>query len=95
MKYINFKDKLCRERVSSSEVSRKLLLYIRRVYGSTAATHLLEKLAKEGAFVSRIQRPCIVTGRNKSVLRRYRVSRIEIRRLLSKGSVPGLRKSSW
>jgi site-specific recombinase XerD len=42
MKYINFKDKLCRERVSSSEVSRKLLLYIRRVYGSTAATHLLE-----------------------------------------------------
>jgi small subunit ribosomal protein S14 len=52
-------------------------------------------LAKEGAFISRIQRPCIVTGRNKSVLRRYRVSRIEIRRLLSKGSVPGLRKSSW
>jgi ribosomal protein S14 len=95
MKYISYKDKICRDNVSSFEISRRLLLYIRLVYGNIFATHLLEKLAKDGAFLSRIRRPCLRTGRNRSVLGRYRVSRLEIRRLLAKGVVPGLQKASW
>jgi ribosomal protein S14 len=95
MRHINIDDKLRRDFISSSEISRRLLLYLRRVYGGNLITHLLEKLSKEGCNISKVQTPCLVTGRSRGVLRRYRLSRIETRRLFAKGILPGVRKSSW
>lgn len=43
----------------------------------------------------RVKNRCISTGRSKSVLRYYKVSRITFREFASFGVFPGLRKSSW
>ena len=45
--------------------------------------------------LSRFHNYCIETGRSRSVISFYKLSRLQFRRLASKGSLPGLRKSSW
>lgn len=47
------------------------------------------------ASVVRIRNRCILTGRPRSVYRRWRISRIKIRELMAENKIPGLRKSSW
>ena len=44
---------------------------------------------------TRIHNRCEVTGRPRGVYRKFKMSRIALRDLGSKGLVPGLVKSSW
>ena len=44
---------------------------------------------------TRIRNRCEVTGRPRGVYRKFKMSRIAMRELGSKGLVPGLVKSSW
>ncbi len=44
---------------------------------------------------SRVRNRCEVTGRPRAVYRKFRMSRIALRELGSKGQIPGLVKSSW
>lgn len=44
---------------------------------------------------TRVQNRCVLTGRPRSVLRHFRVSRIVFRELASKGLLAGVTKSSW
>ena len=44
---------------------------------------------------TRIKNICIITGRSRSVYRFFKLSRIQIRKLASKGLLPGLSKYSW
>ena len=40
-------------------------------------------------------RRCEITGRARGVYRKFRVSRIMLRKLALEGKVPGMRKASW
>ncbi len=46
-------------------------------------------------FSSRQVRRCEITGRARGVYRKFRVSRIMLRKLALEGKVPGMRKASW
>jgi len=46
-------------------------------------------------YSSRIVRRCQLTGRSRSVYRKFRISRIMLRELALQGKIPGMRKASW
>ncbi|MBX7146379.1 MAG: 30S ribosomal protein S14 [Alphaproteobacteria bacterium] len=43
----------------------------------------------------RIRLRCALTGRSRSVYRKFKLSRIMLRELASRGQIPGMVKSSW
>jgi small subunit ribosomal protein S14 len=59
-----------------------------------AASLKLATLPRNGS-ATRIRNRCEVTGRPRGVYRKFKMSRIALRDLGSKGLVPGLVKSSW
>lgn len=44
---------------------------------------------------SRVRLRCELTGRPRGVYRKFKISRIALRKLASSGLVPGMTKSSW
>lgn len=46
-------------------------------------------------FSTRTVRRCELTGRARGVYRKFRISRIMLRKLALEGKIPGMRKSSW
>ena len=59
-----------------------------------AATLKLAELPRNSSK-TRIHNRCEVTGRPRAYYRKFRMSRIALRDLGSKGLIPGLVKSSW
>ena len=59
-----------------------------------AATLKLAELPRNSSK-TRIHNRCEVTGRPRAYYRKFKMSRIALRDLGSKGLVPGLVKSSW
>ncbi|MCZ6764254.1 MAG: 30S ribosomal protein S14 [Alphaproteobacteria bacterium] len=55
------------------------------------------KLAKmpRNSSATRIRNRCELTGRPRGYYRKFRMSRIALRELASKGYIPGIVKSSW
>lgn len=53
------------------------------------------KSQKKPKFSSRIVRRCELTGRSRGVYRKFRISRIMLRKLALEGKIPGMRKASW
>jgi small subunit ribosomal protein S14 len=45
--------------------------------------------------VTRLRNRCELTGRPRSFYRRFKLSRIALRDLASKGQIPGVVKASW
>jgi small subunit ribosomal protein S14 len=62
-----------------------------------------EKLAVQEQFAklprnscpTRLKRRCQVSGRARSVYRKFGISRIALRDLALRGQLPGVRKASW
>ncbi|MCE4957172.1 30S ribosomal protein S14 [Macrococcoides caseolyticum] len=54
----------------------------------------LQKLPRDSS-PSRLTTRCEVTGRPRSVYRKFGLSRIAFRELAHKGQIPGVKKSSW
>lgn len=54
----------------------------------------LQKLPRDSA-PSRLTTRCQVTGRPRSVYRKFGLSRIAYRELAHKGQIPGVKKASW
>lgn len=52
------------------------------------------KLPRQSSL-SRVHNYCVATNRSRSVVGFYKISRLQFRRLASKGIIPGLRKSCW
>ncbi|QOI99036.1 MAG: type Z 30S ribosomal protein S14 [Phycisphaeraceae bacterium] len=46
-------------------------------------------------FSTRKVTRCELTGRARGVYRKFRLSRIMLRKLALEGKIPGMRKSSW
>lgn len=55
----------------------------------------MAKSNKTPKFSTRRIRRCQLTGRARGVYRKFRVSRIMVRKLGLEGKIPGLRKASW
>jgi small subunit ribosomal protein S14 len=45
--------------------------------------------------LTRIKNICILTGRSRSVYRFFKISRLQLRKLASTGSLPGISKYNW
>ena len=43
----------------------------------------------------RVRNRCLLTGRSRAYLRKFRLSRLEFRRLALQGMISGVTKSSW
>ena len=54
----------------------------------------LAKLPRNSTKI-RIRNRCEMTGRPRGVYRKFKISRIALRELASKGIIPGMTKSSW
>ena len=55
----------------------------------------MAKCSRKPKFSTRVVRRCELTGRARGVYRKFRISRIMLRRLALEGKIPGLRKASW
>jgi small subunit ribosomal protein S14 len=55
----------------------------------------MAKTARKPKFSTRTVRRCELTGRSRGVYRKFRISRIMLRKLALEGKIPGMRKSSW
>ena len=49
----------------------------------------------QNSSITRIKNICILTGRSRSIYRIVKISRIQLRNLISKGLIPGFSKYSW
>lgn len=45
--------------------------------------------------ITRIKNRCLMTGRSKGIIKKYKISRIAFKQLANQGLIPGIRKSSW
>ena len=54
----------------------------------------LAKLPRDSS-PTRSHTRCLLTGRSRGVLRKFKVSRIMLRELALAGKIPGLKKASW
>lgn len=55
----------------------------------------IAKSNKTPKFSSRQVRRCELTGRARGGYRKFRISRIMLRKLAHEGKIPGMRKASW
>lgn len=58
------------------------------------AVQKLAALPRNGAK-TRVRNRCEVSGRPRAFYRKFKMSRIALRQLGSKGLIPGLKKASW
>jgi small subunit ribosomal protein S14 len=59
-----------------------------------AAQKALAKLPRNSSPI-RVRNRCLLSGRPRAYMRRFRVSRITFRELALSGKIPGVTKSSW
>lgn len=59
--------------------------------GDYAALQMLPR----NASPTRVRNICALTGRSRSVYRKFKISRIKLRELALQGKIPGMRKASW
>jgi small subunit ribosomal protein S14 len=54
----------------------------------------LQQLPRD-ASPTRLRNLCVLTGRSRSVYRKFKISRLMLRKLALEGKIPGMRKASW
>ncbi len=55
----------------------------------------IAKSKRTPKYATRGNTRCEITGRSRGVYKKFRVSRIMLRKLALEGKVPGMRKASW
>ena len=60
-----------------------------------ATKALVEKAKRASKFKVRHHNRCLLCGRPRGYLRKFRICRICFRSLASRGEIPGVRKASW
>ena len=58
------------------------------------AREKMDRLPRRSMSVRRVNR-CRVTGRCRGYMRKFQMSRITFRELVSRGMIPGVTKASW
>ena len=59
-----------------------------------AAVLKLAAMARNGAL-GRVRNRCEITGRPRGTYRKFKLGRVILRELASRGQIPGMIKSSW
>ena len=89
-----------RERLAKQYASKRVKLKAIADYDNLAmedrfaARLKLAEMPRNSSKV-RIKHRCDLTGRSRSVYRKFRLSRIALRELASTGQIPGMVKASW
>ena len=60
-----------------------------------ARKSLIEKSKRPPKFKVRSHNRCLLCGRPRGYLRKFRICRICLRNLASEGKIPGMKKASW
>ena len=92
------KDKINRKLVQVFEKKKLLYKYIMNnlLLPEEVRLKAYKELSKLNyGFKSSINTRCVLTGRGRSVLSMYKVSRIMFKKLASNGLLDGIKKSSW
>lgn len=99
MKYLVEKDKRKRRIFEKYEKQRLCLKALSKDNRLPLSLRLLYKLKlqmfKKNSSKTRIKNRCVFTGRARSTIRFFRMSRLQVRDLYVKGLLYGVRKSSW
>lgn len=99
MKYLVEKDKRKRRIFEKYEKQRLCLKALSKDSRLPLSLRLLYKLKlqmfKKNSSKTRIKNRCVFTGRARSTIRFFRMSRLQVRDLYIKGLLYGVRKSSW
>lgn len=97
-KYIR-KDNLTRKKVVKNENRRISLKIIQNhlAFDKKKRFHTLLQLSrmKRSSSPSRVTNRCVKTGRSKSVYRFFKLSRIMVKDLASKGFLPSVQRDIW
>jgi len=90
-----------KKQLLTSSFSQKKLLYRVLKYDQTLPTDVSFQISlnmaqfPKNSHSTRVQNRCIVTGRRHGIYRKFKISRIKLKEFVSKGILPGVRKSSW
>lgn len=93
------KDNKIRETYKRFELNKKYYKYI--FINQLLETKLRFNSFKQlihithNASLSKIKNRCIMSGKSKSILRLFKLSRIKFRQLASNGNIIGITKSTW
>ncbi|KAF7089074.1 hypothetical protein CFC21_092118 [Triticum aestivum] len=92
----NIRDQKRRLLAAKYELRRKLSNFVTRFPSDMRDKHRykLSKLPRKSSM-ARVRNRGIFTGRPRSVVEFFRISRIVFRGLASRGSLMGIKKSSW
>jgi small subunit ribosomal protein S14 len=89
------REKLSKQQLTRRAALKKIVMDRSRPIEERFEAQLrLNELPRNGARV-RVRSRCEMTGRPRGVYRKFRLSRIGLRDLASKGQLPGVVKSSW
>jgi small subunit ribosomal protein S14 len=95
---IQEESKMAKKSKVAKELKRQKLVEqyaeMRRELKEKGDYEALSKLPRDSA-PSRLHNRCLVTGRPRGYLRKFKMSRIAFRELAHKGQIPGVKKSSW
>nr|YP_009310477.1 ribosomal protein S14 [Pyramimonas parkeae]AOT98962.1 ribosomal protein S14 [Pyramimonas parkeae] len=92
-------DQYRRKLFSKNEVKR--LLYKAIAKDMSLNKKIREKAAcklmsyPKNASITRLRNRCIITGRSRGIYQKFKLSRLNFRRLAVKGLIPGIFKASW
>lgn len=93
------RDENKRRKYHGNELKRKgfLAIYHNRHVPASVRQSAMEQLQKldRSTSLTRVKRRCVLSGRSRGVLRRYRLSRLVFRREALQGNIPGVFKASW
>ena len=82
-----------------TELTQRIVKIFCFNFGTSFFTHTLLKnafiLRQYNYFKTHIKNFCIISGRSRSIHKKFKVSRILLRELSSKGYFFGLKKASW
>lgn len=92
-------DRVRRRHVADNELVRMALRYITRNPALPPRTRFLAQFRlgeMPGATApSRISRRCTITGRGRSIIGEFNISRMIFRKMALSGQLLGVQKSSW
>ena len=99
MKQKNAHDQTRRFLCQQYEIERALL---KACISDTQLSHTIRELCVQllGGYstntsITRIRNRCVMTGRARGILRDFRVSRLQFRRLAADGKLPGVLPAQW
>jgi ribosomal protein S14 len=92
-----FKDVNKRKIYKNTELIQRVI----KIFSIVLNTNILKWILFEyinnkfNNFKTKLKNFCVISGRSKGVIKKFKISRIVLRELSFKGGVFGLKKASW